>query len=143
MQLADAGHALAGRLESVVAEAELLAIMRREQQRPDGGGQELLTSISPITTDAGCWALVTHHSNAAVDALAAGIPVFCEDGAASLLSMPRLADIENPPLPEGRAQFFADLAYCQWSVPEMASGACWDYLIGEHLSKARSFRSTA
>jgi len=80
-----------------------------------------------------CWALVTHHSNAAVDALAAGIPVYCEDGAASLLSMPSLDHLDDPPLPGGRAEFLADLAYCQWSVPEMASGACWDYLVGEGL----------
>ncbi len=80
-----------------------------------------------------CWALVTHHSNAAVDALAAGIPVYCDDGAASLLSMPSLDTIDDPPLPDGRDQFLADLAYCQWSVAELASGACWDYLAGEGL----------
>ncbi len=89
------------------------------------------TDVRPHLRD--CWALATHHSNAAVDALAAGIPVYCEEGAASLLSMPSLDRIDDPPLPDGRADFLADLAYCQWSVAEIASGACWDYPVGDGL----------
>ena len=34
------------------------------------------------------WAWVTHHSNSAVDALLAGVPVHCEIGAAAAMSVP-------------------------------------------------------
>lgn len=83
----------------------------------------------------GCHAVVTHHSNVAVDALLAGVPVFCEEGAASVMSPDGLASIERPLMPVGRKQFFADLAYCQWSVAEMANGRCWAHLVREGLIK--------
>lgn len=68
------------------------------------------------------WALVTLHSNAAVDALAAGIPVYAKEGLASVLSMPSLTEIERPPLPDGREQFIADVGYCHWTRAEIADG---------------------
>ena len=51
-----------GVLDSLVSSCVWEEPTALRYQRPDGGGQELLTSISPITTDAGCWALVTTHS---------------------------------------------------------------------------------
>ena len=60
-----------------------------------------------------CHAIVTHHSNVAVDALLAGVPVFCEKGAASLLSNHNLSTIERPLMPDGREQWAYNLAYCQ------------------------------
>lgn len=80
-----------------------------------------------------CWAVVTHHSNVAVDALVAGIPAFCWGGAAAPLSCQDLARIERPLFPEGRDAWMADLAYCQWSVAELESGACWKHLRAEGL----------
>lgn len=73
------------------------------------------------------WALVTLHSNTAVDALLAGVPVHVAEGVAAGFSTP-LADLERPRYPEGRAQLMANIAYAQWSVPEIASGACWAHL---------------
>lgn len=73
------------------------------------------------------WALVTHHSNAAVEALVAGVPVHCETGAAAAFSVP-LDQIANPPLLEGREQFLADVAWLNWSVDEMRSGAAWAHM---------------
>jgi hypothetical protein len=73
----------------------------------------------------GCHAVVTHHSNAAVDALIAGIPAFCESGAAMPLALRDLSRIEKPERPAGREQWLANLAWCQWSVAEMESGAMW------------------
>lgn len=70
-------------------------------------------------------ALVTYHSNAAIDALAAGIPVHAADGLASVMSMPSLDCIEAPPRDGDRGQFFADVGYCHWTVPEMADGTMW------------------
>ncbi len=77
---------------------------------------------------ADCWAVVTLHSNVAVDALMAGIPVNVAEGVAAEFSTP-LAQIETPRMPEGREQLFADIAYCQWTPAEMASGACWSHLL--------------
>lgn len=72
-------------------------------------------------------AWVTHHSNSAVDALVAGVPVHCVTGAASVMSMP-LDKILAPTKPEGREQFLADVAWLQWTLDEMRSGACWAHL---------------
>lgn len=81
----------------------------------------------------GAWALVTHHSNAAVDALVRGVPIFCEHGAPSLLSMRSLAEIDSPRLPDDREAFLADLAWTQFSVAEMRAGFVWRHLRNEGL----------
>jgi hypothetical protein len=77
-------------------------------------------------------ALVTHHSNAAVDAIAAGVPVYCKTGVGSLLSTVSLDDIENPCMPTAaeRQQLLYDVAYLQWNVDEMRNGSCWDNIRG-------------
>jgi hypothetical protein len=72
-------------------------------------------------------ALVTHHSNAAVDALVAGVPVHCETGVGAAFSV-SLSQIANPPLMEGREQFIADVAWLNWSLGEMRSGAAWAHM---------------
>lgn len=77
---------------------------------------------------ANCWAVVTHHSNVGVDALVAGVPIFTEEGAAKPFSMAALAQIEQPVMPDGRADFVAGLAYCQWSLSEMQGGLCWEHV---------------
>lgn len=81
-----------------------------------------------------CHAVVTHHSNVAVDALLAGVPCICPGGVASVLSGHSLEQIENPPTPDGRAQWAADLAYTQWSVDEMKQGLVFEYLQREGLA---------
>lgn len=80
-----------------------------------------------------CHAVVTHHSNVAVDALVAGTPTFCVGGVAVDFSCKRLEQIERPIYPEGRDAWMADLAYTQWSVQEMANGDCWRHLRAEGL----------
>lgn len=86
-----------------------------------------------------CHAIVTHHSNVAVDGLIAGVPVFCEGGVPLALGKPmaQLEEIENPFLPTNaqRLQWACDLAFTQWSVEEMASGAAWQFLINEGLTR--------
>lgn len=73
------------------------------------------------------WAWVTHHSNSAVDALLAGVPVHCETGAAKAFSVP-IEQVADPELLPGREQFLADVAWLQWTLDEMRSGACWAHL---------------
>lgn len=76
---------------------------------------------------AGAWAAVTLHSNVAIDALIAGIPIHASEGVAVDLSTP-IEKLETPSMPDGRENLLADIAYCQWSTGEMASGRCWEHL---------------
>lgn len=81
-----------------------------------------------------CKLLVTHHSNAAVDALLTGVPMWAKKGVASLLASPELTstDLAHPgglyPHPEAVRGLMHDIAYAQWSVPEMRSGAAWEHI---------------
>jgi hypothetical protein len=83
----------------------------------------------------GAWALVTNYSNAAIDALAAGIPVYAEDGVAKALSVPSLADIENPrelSIRE-RKQFLADVGFCHWTKAEISDGTMFRQFVSDGL----------
>lgn len=96
------------------------------------------TIFSPHTTVLekeleGAWAVVSHHSNACVDALVAGVPVFCDEGVAKPLSSPSPSQIERCLYPEGRDAWMADLAYTQWTPAEMEAGEPWLHLRNEGL----------
>jgi hypothetical protein len=81
----------------------------------------------PLSHDLkGAWALVTHTSNAAVEALLAGVPVFCTAPcAAHGMGWRDLSWIERPVTHEGREQWAWNLASAQWTLAEMADGTCW------------------
>lgn len=73
--------------------------------------------------------LVTHGSNAALDAIFAGVPaVVFGDGIAKPMSTSLIDLGKEPYFPNDndRFQWACDLAYCQWDFDEMASGAMWD-----------------
>lgn len=74
------------------------------------------------------WCIVTYHSNVSVDALLCGIPAICCEGAANSILNADIANIEKPNYIKNREQFFWNLAWCQWSLQEMASGECWKYI---------------
>jgi hypothetical protein len=81
----------------------------------------------PLSVDLrDCWALVTFMSNTAVEAVLAGVPVFCT-GQCTGLTMGRgdLSKIEEPAKPEGRRQWAAVLADQQWTLEEMSRGMLW------------------
>ena len=82
-----------------------------------------------------CHAIVTHHSNASIEGLLYGVPVFCWDGLAIApgKACSDLSLIENPPVPVNREQWAWDIAWTQWNVAEMHSGAAWQYLRDEGL----------
>lgn len=70
--------------------------------------------------------LVTWRSNAAVDALLAGVPVICTgDCAAQPMGRTQLEDVERPLYPDDRDDWAARLAANQWTLDEMASGVAW------------------
>ena len=78
-----------------------------------------------------CWALITFGSNAAVDALIAGVPVVVlGDGVALPLAQTSEEKIEDLYIPTDneRQQWLQDLAYCQFNLTEMASGEAWGIL---------------
>ena len=80
-----------------------------------------------------CHATVAHHSNVSVDGLLAGVPAFCWEGAAVPMACQDLSRIEDPPMPDGREQWLANVAHSQWSVAEISSGDMWRHLRGEGL----------
>jgi hypothetical protein len=80
-----------------------------------------------------CHAVVTHHSNAAVDAMVRGIPAFVWKGVGVVIGSSNLDDIDTPRYPEGREQWVNDIAHTQWSVDEMRAGIAWRDLSEEGL----------
>lgn len=75
------------------------------------------------------WAAVVLTSNAAVEAVVAGVPVFAADDAcvARPVSCGPLAGLARPRPPDA-TQWARDLAYAQWNPEEMRSGECWAHL---------------
>ncbi len=78
-----------------------------------------------------CHAVVTHGSNAAVEALAFGVPVvlLSGKGVSPVYSLAEtdLSNILDPfwPTDVERTQVLANLAWCQFRLPEIASGFAW------------------
>lgn len=80
-------------------------------------------------------AVVTHHSNVAVDGLVAGVPCFAWEGVALPMgrTISELTQIEEPRRREDRQRWLNDVAYTQWSIPEMRDGTVWRHLKDEGL----------
>ena len=73
----------------------------------------------------GAHALVSHGSNAAVEAAIMGCPVFVYPGsAAALIGKTDLSEIETPVYPE-REQWVRSLAYSQFNEKELIDGTLW------------------
>lgn len=82
----------------------------------------------PLEADlAQCWVLVTHASNAAVEALLAGVPVIATgDCAARTMGLADPVSVEYPRYPDNREEWAAVLAANQWTLAEIAAGECWE-----------------
>jgi hypothetical protein len=77
----------------------------------------------------GAWALVTHMSAAANEALLAGVPVFVTGPcAASPMASGALSEIERPHYPDGREEWAAGLANSHWTMDELRDGTAWERL---------------
>ena len=72
-------------------------------------------------------AVVVFSSNAAVEAVAAGVPCIClaDFAAARRMGRSSLADIENLITPDDRESFLCTLARNQWTFDEMKAGVAW------------------
>lgn len=84
----------------------------------------------PLSADLkDAWAVVTSHSTATIDALIAGIPVFCTHPCVSRsMGHTDLTKIEDPFYPDDRERWLSVIAANQWRLPEIRSGMAWDYL---------------
>jgi hypothetical protein len=84
----------------------------------------------PLSEDLrGAWALVTHMSCAAVEALLAGVPVFCTGRcSARWMGTSDLSLIESPIYPDRREEWAAVLAANQWTESEFRDGTTWKAL---------------
>lgn len=83
----------------------------------------------PLSVDlAGAHAMVTHGSNAAVEAVIMGCPVFvAPDSAASLIGEVDVSRIETPLYPS-REAWARSLAYCQFNEQELVDGTLWRFM---------------
>lgn len=85
-------------------------------------------SETPLAADlVDAWAVVAYSSNAAVEAVLAGVPVFvlAPFAAAARMGLSNLSQIEQPIYPDGRWSFAAALAANQWTLEEIAGGVAW------------------
>tara|TARA_B100001939_G_scaffold148548_1_gene128550 strand:- start:459 stop:1280 length:822 start_codon:yes stop_codon:yes gene_type:complete len=75
-----------------------------------------------------CWAVVALNSNALVESVIEGVPVFaCDKGAMSLDVSNNIIDLESPVL-YNREQWAYNIAYSQWTLNEMYEGDAWWHL---------------
>lgn len=79
---------------------------------------------------ADAWCIVTHSSTIAVQAVLAGVPVFCEPTCAAAPVGRTDLEIESPVRPD-REEWIAALAWRQWLRSEMLSGEAWEHVRGE------------
>jgi hypothetical protein len=90
-------------------------------------GKNPAVSIHDDLQDA--WALITHCSNTAIDALLYGVPVFVTWPCAALaMGSMNLQLLRNPLTPRGRHQWAYNLAANQWTLEEIRKGDCWKTL---------------
>ncbi len=79
-----------------------------------------------------CWAVVVPHSNATIEAVCEGVPVFATwPCAGSTMGSLDLSRIENPRYPEGRREWLQALSYNQFTLDEFYNGWAWRRLCEE------------
>ena len=88
------------------------------------------TTQYPLKADLeGAWALVTHSSNVAVDAVVEGIPVFVEPTSMAVpVGNLGFDNIENPLMPN-RRDWWHSLMCQQFTIPEIAEGVAARFLL--------------
>lgn len=92
-------------------------------------------NTGPLEQDlAAARAVVTFNSNSGVDAVLAGIPTVSIDSRSMAWAVTGHDLGLLPPTPD-RTAWAHRLTWCQWSVDEMASGACWD-AVGREVALA-------
>lgn len=113
--------------------AETLVTLRANTDRPiivrewSSDKTKIKTTLQADLQNA--WALVTHMSAAANEALIAGVPAFTTGYcAARVLSNGFLCNIESPLYLDDRAEWAANLAANQWTLEEIENGTAKEML---------------
>lgn len=78
-----------------------------------------------------CWCMVTHGSNAVFEAMIAGVPqIILGPAVTARLSSQHVSLIEQPRMAAfaDRYQWLSNLAYWQWTMPEIAKGELWRFI---------------
>lgn len=73
----------------------------------------------------GAAAVATWNSNSAVDAVLAGVPTWACDAGSMAWAVAGHDLAQLPPRPD-RSEWAARLAWCQWTLGEMADGTAWE-----------------
>lgn len=96
-------------------------LWRPKGRRPEQlGGLELSHGMPIKHALQGCSLVVCRHSNVAVDACVAGVPVECEAGAGAALYA-----VNPAPTQEQRADFLRRLSWWEWRSTEAARAWMW------------------
>jgi hypothetical protein len=84
---------------------------------------------------AGAAAVIAWNSNSLVDAVLVGVPVIAGDKGS--MAWPVAAhEIGDELIRPDRTQWLHDLAYCQWTHEEIASGEAWAHLSRRYADRA-------
>lgn len=87
------------------------------------------------------WALVTHSSTAAVEAVRLGIPVFVHELSAAIpVGNLDLADLEDPIMPT-RHRWWQSLMWQQFTLQEMAAGIAWPIMMRQKAFAEKAERA--
>lgn len=77
------------------------------------------------------YVVVTLNSNSGVDSVLAGTPtITCDRGSMAYDVSDHDLNLIYSPIIKTRSEWFNKLAYCQWSMEEMADGTAWKHLRG-------------
>jgi hypothetical protein len=91
--------------------------------------------VSPISELLrGCSLVVCRHSNVAVDAIIHGVPVACEDGAASAVYDNQII-AKNPISQELANSFLSNISHYHYTISEVLEGAAWKFLKTLQIAK--------
>lgn len=76
------------------------------------------------------FAVVTHHSNVAIDGIIRGVPCFCDEGIAMPMAGGGSRKVLTPIYPDDktRSKWLNNVAYFQWTPDEMSKGKPWNWL---------------
>lgn len=100
-------------------------------------GAEL--SVGPLADDlARSAVVVSYGGNIGWDAAIAGVPHFAiGDSIARPISETDWNMLDDPLIPDRRNAWASNVAYCQWTLEELASGEAWGYIKAE-ISRGNS-----
>lgn len=94
-------------------------------------------SVGPLINDLGCSAVVVSYGgNIGWDAAIAGVPHFAiGDSIARPISETDWNMLDDPLIPDRRNAWASNVAYCQWTLEELASGEAWGYIKTEIINQ--------